>query len=277
MKKLHAIAISVVALVFASAVPAFADGGVTAVVSGRTLTITGDDAANFLTITPGGATDAFTVTPYSSTLLNGAAGAVTFTRIHNIVAAMGAGADRLDFTSVKVRGNVRVRLDDGDDSLHFTGTAIRGRVLVRGGAGSDLVRTDSSAIFYGAVSIRGGAGNDELQLVSAQFRNWLHVDGGIDDDHVLLQSIVCTASARTEVVGGGGLDLLEVLFCQFGNDFFADMGGDEDRVRIASSRFTLDASVYGGSGEDDVLSIEGGNVFRRFQDYNGFEEGQPNL
>jgi len=260
----------------ALAAPAFAAGDVTAVVSGKTLTLTGDDASNYVVITSGGTTNAFTVTPFSGTTINGSAAAATFQRVRNVVALMNGGDDRVDFASVNVAGYVRVRLDDGNDSVYFTGVFIRGRTVVRGGAGIDTVRTDG-ANFYGPVSVRGEAGNDELQFVGSEFRNRLHVEGNNDDDHVLLSGIVCSRTARVEVFAGRGFDFCEIQSCQLAADVYFDGGPDDDRLRIAFTRFGRDVGAYGGPGGGDEISVEGGNVFVRYQDYNGFEEGQPDL
>jgi hypothetical protein len=258
----------------ALAASAFADNDVAGVVTGKMLTLTGDAFSNYVTITPGGATDAFTVTGVNGTTVNGAA-AATFLGVRSVTVAMGAGDDRVDLTSLKVRGNVKIRLDDGNDSVYFTATSIRGKTFVRCGAGTDTVRTDGGAIFYGSFSARGDAGNDELQVVNAQFRSRLHVEGGNDDDHVLVQSVVTKPGVRAEVFCGHGLDLVELLFSQFGDDVFVDAGPDNDRVRLAFSSFALQLSAFGGTGADDVLSVEGGNSFTRPRQYDGFEEGQP--
>lgn len=255
--------------------PALAAGSVTATLTGRMLTVTGDGVANSVTFTPGGKTDAVTVTPTSGTTLNGAAVAVTFENVRSIDVKMDAGDDRVDFTSLKLRGNVRVRMDDGNDSVYFTGTAIRGRVAVRCGNGLDLVRTDSSAVFYGSFRASGEKGNDELQIVNSQFRNRLRLDAGDDDDHVLLQTVTTTDTARVEVYCGPGLDFAELNVSTFGQDVFVDAGPDNDRVRFLTSRFSRSVSAFGGPGEDDVLSLEGSNVYLRFRTFDGFEEGQP--
>jgi hypothetical protein len=263
--------------VIASSTAALADGDVTAVVSGKLLTLTGDAESNHVAITSGGATNAFTVTPLDGTTLNGSAAPATFLHVRSIAALMGAGDDRVDFTNVHVAGSVRIRLDDGNDSAYFTGVTVDGRTTVRCGAGTDTVRTDGNSIFYGPVNVRGEAGNDELQFVASQFRDRLHVEGNNDDDHILLSGIVCSETARAEIYAARGFDSCEILNCQFATDVYVDMGPEDDRLRIAGSRFGRDLGAYGGPGVHDALSLEAGNVFVRFQDYNGFEEGQPTL
>ncbi len=260
-------------LVLASS--AFAAGDVTATLTGKLLTVTGDAASNSLTFTPGGRTDSVTVTPTSGTTLNGGAAAVTFDDVRSITVAMDAGDDRVDFTSLKLRGSVRVRLGDGNDSVFFTATAVRGRVAVRGGAGTDLVRTDSSSVFHGSFRAAGEKGNDEIQIVNAQFRNRVRLDSGDDDDHVLLQGVTCTETSRVVVYCGPGLDFAELNLSTFGQDVFVDAGSDNDRVRVLTSKFTRSLSAFGGLGVSDVLSLEGNNAFLRFRTLDGFEEGEP--
>ncbi len=257
------------------AASALADGDVAASVSGTTLTIRGDPASNWITITSGGATDAFTVTPSNNTTLNGAATAATFLHVRRFVLFMGAGDDSVTFDHVSIRGSVRASLDDGNDALSFLGTNIRGRVAVRGGAGTDTILVDQGAVFHGPLAVRGDAGDDQIQLLNSTFDDFVYVGGGADDDHVLVQNDVFGPNARLNATGGRGQDFVELVSCKFGNDVWIDLGPDDDHARLAGSSFALDASVYGGLGADDVLSIEAGNVFHRLQNYNGFEEGQP--
>ena len=254
--------------------PALA-GDVAAAMSGKMLTLTGDDEANAVTISKGTKTDAYVVTPAAGTTLNGVAGAVTFERVRSITVSLGAGNDRVDVGVVDVRGDLRIRLGDGDDSAFLAGTVVRGRAVVRGGAGADTVRADSGALFHGAMRVLGEQGNDEVQLVGAQFRNRLRVEGGGDDDHVLVQGVVCREFSRFEFLGGRGHDGADLVLSQFGNDTFVDLGPDEDRLRLNTCQFTLDIDAFGGLGTADVLAIEAGNVFLRLTTFDGFEEGEP--
>jgi hypothetical protein len=263
-----------IVLVAAAAAPALADGNVVAVLDGRTLRLTGDAGSNWIALSAGGATDAVLVTPNGGATVNGG-GAATFARVRSIVIDMGAGADRVDLNSLKLRGSLRADLGDGNDEIRFTASHIRGRTTVRSGAGLDLVRTDSSAFFRGPVHVRTDAGNDEIQIVNAQFRNRLRLVAGADDDHVLLQGVLCTAFARAEIATGFGRDFVEFVASSFENDCRCDAGPDYDRVRLATTRFLVDVALFGGPGSEDVLSIEGGNVFGRLREIEGFEEGQP--
>lgn len=262
-------------LLLVAAASAYADGNVTAAVEGRRLVLQGDAGSNWVTIAPGGTSGGYTVTPVNGATVNGASAAQTFRGVRSIVARMGAGDDRVDVGAIKLRGALKIVLEDGNDQVYLTGCAIRGAVRIRCGAGTDTVRTDSPAIFYGSFRARGEKGNDELQAVNAQFRGRLRVDAGDDDDHVLLQGLTCTSAAPVEVYSGPGLDLVELFSDQFGTDAFIDTGPDDDKVRLLNTRCTGDVSVFGGIGEDDVLSLESGNVFSRTRTLDGFEEGQP--
>jgi hypothetical protein len=264
-----------VILALAASGASAADGDVVAAMTGRTLTLTGDAGANWVTLTSGGATGAVTVTPAGGATLNGAAAPVTFQRVRNVVARMGAGADRVDVGSVKLSGSISMRLDDGNDSVYFNATTVRGRVSIRCGDGLDLVRTDGATTFHGSFRARGGAGNDEVQIVGAQFRDRVRLEGGSDDDRLLLQSVACLDTARLEMFAGRGLDLAEIVSCQLANDVHVDMGPDEDRARVAATRFFLDLTMLGGWGGGDVLSLEGGVILGRLEHFDGFEEGEP--
>lgn len=263
-----------VAVLVALSAPAFA-GDVAASMTGKKLTLTGDDAANAIAISKGPKTDAYVVTPAAGTTVNGEAAAATFEGVRSITIAMGAGNDRVDVGAIDLRGDLRIRLDDGDDAVYLTGTVVRGRTVVRGGAGADTVRMDTGAVFHGPVRVLGESGNDDVQLVGAQFRNRIRVEGGGDDDHVLAQGVVCDTLSRFEFFGGRGHDSAELVLSQFGNEVFVDLGSDEDRLRLAASRFTLDIEAFGGSGVDDVLVLDAGNVFLRLKTFDGFEEGEP--
>ena len=261
-------------VVAALSAPALA-GDVAASMSGKMLTLTGDDAANVIAIAKGTKTDAYVVTPAAGTTVNGNAGAATFEDVRSITISMGAGNDRVDVGAADIRGDLRIRLDDGDDAAYLTGTVVRGRTVVRGGAGADTVRADTGARFHGPVRVLGEAGNDELQFVGAQFRDRLRVEGGGDDDHVLVQASTFTELSRFEFWGGRGHDSADLVLAQFGNEAFVDLGPDEDRLRIAGSQFTLDLEAFGGRGAADVLVLEAGNVFKRLTAFDGFEEGEP--
>ena len=269
-----ALAAGVLVVIGAVSAPAFA-GDVAAAMSGKLLTLTGDDEANAVVITKGTTTDAYTLTPGPGTTVNGVAGALTYEGVRSITISMGGGNDRVDVGVVDLRGDLKIRLGDGDDAAFLTGTVVRGRTVVRGGAGADTVHLESGARFHGPVRVLGESGNDELQFFGAEFRNRLRVEGGADDDHVLVQSVVCQEFSRFEFLGGRGHDFAELVLSQFGNDAFVDLGRDEDRLRVAACRFTLDIEAFGGIGVDDVLSLEAGNVFLRLQTYDGFEEGEP--
>jgi hypothetical protein len=250
-------------------------GDVAAAMSGKMLTLTGDDEANQVAIAKGAKTDAYVVTPAAGTTVNGVAGPATFEGVRSITISMGAGNDRVDVGAAEVRGDLRIRLGDGDDVAVLSGTAVRGRAVVRGGAGADSVRADSGALFHGACRVMGEPGNDDVQLVGAQFRNRLRVEGGGDDDRLLLSGVVCREFSRFEFLGGRGHDNAEIVLSQFDNEAFVDLGPDEDRLRMATSRFTLDVEAFGGLGADDVLVLDAGIVFLRLTTFDGFEEGEP--
>jgi hypothetical protein len=266
---------AVVVLVGLAAAPAFADGDVSAVVNGRTLTLFGDDLANTVTISAGGASREVTVTPGAGTTVNGVADASVFAHVRNVRVVMGDGDDTVVFDHVTLRGSVRVRLDAGDDTLRFTASTVRGPTSARCGDGVDLVRTESSSFFGGPVAIRGEWGNDALELTSARFRERLLVDAGGDDDHVLVSSVLCDPTSDLVCFGSRGLDLVEIVSSRFAHDLFVDAGPQDDRVRIASTRVEHDVACFGGNGFDDVLSLESGNTFVRVATYDAFEEGEP--
>jgi hypothetical protein len=267
-----AILAAVVLVAFAG--PARAANQVTAEVTGRRLVVRGNEESNWVTITRGGATDTYVVTGVGGATVNGAASA-TFEHVVNITVAMGEGDDRVDLTSLVVRGEVLLRLDDGNDQLYMSGCTVMQRTAIRGDAGTDLVRADGSCKFYGSFRVRGDAGNDEILAVSSTFLGRVRLDGGGDDDHLLLQGVKTGPLARAEAHGGKGHDNVELLSSQFQNDAFVDVGRDDDRTRLNACQFQRDCRVFGGDGLHDVLSLEAGNTYARIRVLDGFEEGQP--
>ena len=250
-------------------------GDMGATMSGKQLLVTGSAGADAITISKGTKTDSYVLTPGAGTTIYGEAAPLTFEGVRSITMFMGLGDDRVDVGAIDLRGHLRVRLDDGNDTVVLTGTVVRGRTVLRGAAGADTMKAEGSSRFHGPVRVLGEQGNDDVQFVGAEFRNRLRVEGGNDDDRLLLQGAICRETSRFEFWGGRGHDNAELVLSQFGHDAIVDLGPDEDRLRIAGSQVTLDVEAFGGSGFDDVLVLDPGNVFLRLTTFDGFEQGEP--
>jgi hypothetical protein len=250
----------------ALAAPAFAAGDVAVVVDATTSTlrITGDALDNDIEITSDGTPGSYTVTGKSGTTVNlGASAAVAGVR--GFAVTMGDGADRVEFTSLRIRGNVGVRLDAGEDVLVLNGveTTPRARIAVRGGDGNDRVTVQGTSEIRGPLTVLGEAGNDTVQLLNTEFLNRVRVDTGVGDDTVTVDTCQLQDRSRLEVEMRAGNDKVELLSSDFHNDVEVDLGRGEDEATLDNSNYSQDVDVSGGAGGDDDLSLRSGNDFNR--------------
>lgn len=256
-------------LMAASAAPALADGNVAAVVSPvGELQITGDASDNAIEVTQDGA-GSFTITGKNGTTVN-ALPSVSVTGVRGFLLGMGAGADSVELTNLRIRASLRVRLDEGADVLRMTGMGVRGRTAIHGGDGADQIIASNGCAFRGIVTFWGDEGNDDIRVNDSTFATRLRVDGGAGDDQMLVQDSNFGEIAKVEVEGRDGEDTLEVKDCTFDDDVEVDMGGDDDHAILDDCNFNRRVDVSGGGGRDDLSQRSGNNYdhiprFRHFE------------
>jgi hypothetical protein len=188
-----------------------------AVLTGDTLTITGDDASNQIAIYAGetegevivaGGTD-----DDGDTLVNDAAEPATFTGVTNIVLELAGGDDTAVITNLDLAGNLTADLGDGDDQLLINGAV----------QDTDDDEDDDDEIDE----------DDEDDAASL-------ID--LNGDEELVTGPV-SIGGDVSVTGGDGSDLLSINDATIGGSLTADMGAGDDSVVIVTSDITGDVTV----------------------------------
>jgi Ca2+-binding RTX toxin-like protein len=213
-----------------------ASAGVTAVLTGSVLTVTGRPKDDLITITEASS---------------------------NITVTLGTGNDTKDlksFTSSTVKSIV-VNGGSGDDVIVLALTTTSTAVTVTGGAGNDTI-TGSG----GAESLVGNAGNDSIigaagnDTIAGNEGNDT-IDAGTGDD------VVSGSSGDDSMLGGDGNDTIsgsagmDTIDGGGGNDSIAG-GGDNDWLLGGGGNDSIDGSsgndfIDGGAGGDSLLGGEG--------------------
>jgi len=260
------------AAVFASAVPAAAEGNMTAVVDPTTgeLRIAGDELSNDIEITWDGTPGGYVVTGRNGTTVNGAA-SFTADGARGILVDFFGGNDRLTVSETRIRGALRVRGGDGDDAVTLNGAKLRGRAAIRGGLGADRVVLIGASVFNSTFVFNAEGGDDTIDARNAEFRNRVRVDSGSGNDTMMFTDCDWQGFARFEVEARTGDDTLEMTNCELDNDMFVDMGRDDDHVVLDDSDFNGEVDVSGGGGHDD-LSVRSGVSFRGAPGFHAFED-----
>lgn len=265
MKSFHVLA---AALALTLAPAAFAAGGnvTVSVLSTGVLNITGDGGDNQIAITPDGPS-AFVVTGLNGTTVN-LTGSVSATAVRSIRAVMGGGDDRVEVTGGRVRGDLRVNLDDGADVCVMTDVRVRGATAIRGGDGPDQIHTAGTCTFQRSLTLLGEAGNDFVRILDADCFGITRVDTGQGDD-----TVTCTGAGFGDlsVRTGAGDDNVSLDGCSVDDDVKVDTGADDDHVTLDGSSFDDRVQIYGGSGNGDNVSVHSGNDFDRLPKFRGFE------
>lgn len=233
---------------------------VTLVQVGNKLTITGDANANGVRLELGanGPGTVRVVGLFST--VNGTTTAATFTGVRTVVAALGAGHDRLESTGrLGVKGtSVRVDGEAGDDIL-FGGDEVE---QLNGGDGNDTLRGGG-----GADKFDGGLGTDRIveavtgkatvtkNTLAAQatdtFKGIEEVQLLGDDKNNLL--VVQGFTGRVTLDGGAGDD---TLTGGSGNDLLDGGTGNDTLVQAANVNFFLSDVQLVGLGTDELRHLE---------------------
>lgn len=266
MKRTSSLAIL---LGLALSAPAFAAGGNVQVSVNATgiLLVEGDGGDNEIAITPDGV-GAFTVTGLNGTTVNLTA-AVPLTGVRSIRATMGAGDDRVEVNSGRIRGDLRIGLDDGTDVCVLNNVRVRRRTSVVGGNGSDRILTAGTAIFRNSFTAVCNDGDDVVDVQGAICFGRTRIDTGNGAD-----TVTCKDSDfdDLDVRTGAGADTLDIDDCDLDDDLKVDMGEDADHVSLDDTNFDDRVDVSGGGGSSDSKTVHGGNDFDRIPRFKRFED-----
>lgn len=257
-------------------------GDVNVVLSGNTLKITGDGAANDIHITQNTATKTLHVEGVGTNVhFNGGAGAAFQDVLINDLAKlivsvkMQGGDDNLqvgqfggDTVTVK---SLSIDMGAGSDSVHVLNTHVTGNsasiVLGNNSQNEHDTLDVEQCDFAGNVNVVAGAGQDDVFFTQNDIHKRLSIDAGKGDDNVVVQqgnieqvhvqlgdgtnsftaqNLTCTDFSAT---GGAGSDTVKVSFVT-SPKIAVKLGNGDDTLNAdhltVSSKLTLD----GGGGTD---------------------------
>ncbi len=205
-------------------------GGITVIVSGGSLRITGDAGDNDFSINQTGlGADEYRVTSGGdATLINGQAGPLVF-----------SGVTR----------DVSIRLNDGDDSVDLYIDVGR-NVLIDGGKGNDSVDLIGGAV-NGNFTARMGDGNDGVTLLGGGVTGHVKIDAGKGDDGVYMDEHNVEGNVGIRM-GDGSDEVTLSNYVTVGRDLTIDGGKGFSSVGIMASTFFGNVQVKGSTGDHDI-------------------------
>jgi len=192
------------------------DGNVSAFVSGGSLHLKGDSAANEITIEQF-ASRTFTVSSRDgSTTINGQAGPLTFTRVgKDLNISLNGGDDIVELTAddsdpLWVVNKLDIKTGDGDDQVLMTQVHAL-RLSIDTGSGDDTVNIGDSGNTTGIMVtkeavISTGGGTDDLQIANSLFKRTLVANLGAGGDSAAVQNT--TFRKTSNLIGGSGADTM---------------------------------------------------------------------
>ena len=256
---------------------------------------TGNDVVDYVGCVLGGTQKLFgdddddTFTLGTSTItgkltLNGGDGNLTMTatdtNLVDTTVTGGTGDNAVTWTTVAVKGKVRLKLKQGNDTVVFTGVdiglktdvnlskgdnsftatgcSLNDQLKLVGANDADTVSFEDSSIGLALkATLGGGANSFALNSVAAamQVGEQLIVKGGPDADTVTFAAgetkglVVQVGEFAKVSLSGGGNTVTSTGVLQVGTDFKYSGGGDDDSV-------SLDGA---GIGEDFTASLAAGN------------------
>jgi hypothetical protein len=207
---------------------------VTTSLSGGTLTVTGDAAADdvaiFGTANPG----EITVTGRNGTTINGTPnGSVTIPGVTaDLVLSLGDGDNAVRIDNVFAAGDISITTGTGHDRVTIGANnpvSPAGDLLISTGGGNDVVEEDTTiynTFVVGLNQILTGDGSDSISLYGASALGGFYISSGAHNDNVLV--VGTTSAADMFILGGNGTNSIAVIQSSSSRNVFAS-GGDGPR------------------------------------------------
>lgn len=192
------------------------DGNVRAFLSGGNLQVIGDSGDNQITITQS-SLRSFTISSRDgSTTINGQSGDQTFTRVRkDLNINLGNGADVVEINgtaddAVTVGNRLNIITGSGADQVLLNEVHAIG-LHINTGSGDDVVNAGNDGAEGGLVItkeavILTGSGQDDARLANSNFKRFLTLDMGNNNDQTTMQNV--TVHRRSVINGGPGDDTL---------------------------------------------------------------------
>lgn len=213
-------------------------GNVSVAFSGSELRIIGDAAANGVEVrqsSPGVYKITGTFEGGALTKINGQTGTLTANNVNgNVVVALGAGSDQLNFGTgdqrvINVKRDLIIDMGTGNDWTNVRDVKVAGQVSINTGTGIDKT-------FVNRVDV-----GTDLKIGDASSS----VNSGDRDEVTVLSSTVRKQLALTF---RGGNDSAEIQSC-VADSVYADLGAGSDFLKMTYTKPRV-FSAYGGSGSD---------------------------
>ncbi len=190
------------------------DGGVRAFVSGGTLFIQGDSAANEIVVEQSKLRSFRVSSGDGTTLINGQANPRSFFGVSkDLNISLGRGNDVVEIVgtaddAVTVSNRLFVNTSHGDDQVLFTEVHAIG-IHIDTGSGNDVVNVGDSGAEGGLevtkeALILTGSGEDQLSIANSLFKRFLTLNMGNNNDETTLQDTRVRTSST--IIGSSGFD-----------------------------------------------------------------------
>lgn len=220
------------------------DGNLAAALSGGTLTITGDNAANVATLSSTASGDL--VLTGAETTINGQTAPVTFSGVKNVVVRLNGGDDVFTIAN----GTEVVPTAE----FNVSPATIKANVSVRGGEGNDSLTV--VADMTGGLNLEGNNGDDSISIQDSYLAQNVTLDGGAGIDNLAVSASLLDRSLRLE--GGMGSDTLSLDGTEVGRDVVFSGSGGDDMISMTNDSTARHLQMWGGSGNDTIETSNAG-------------------
>ncbi len=225
------------------------DGNVSATLSGSTLRMRGDDAANMIAIMPSGTESGVIEVLGLNTQVNGQDTPGEFRGVKSIVVELRGGDDQVALGEItgtadplSIARDVTIKGDSGNDSILVTGANISGKLTINGGNGSDQI---------GVGTIPASQLPPEAPVVTSpvRVRRDVNIDTGSGADVV---AVVGLTSDNLKITGKS-IAAVGVIDSQV-DDLSITTGSGNNAVAVESV-IADEVRINTGSGDDTLVDI----------------------
>lgn len=264
--KTSLVAVMILGLMAALAVPALAAGNVWAELSKKgDLKITGTDDSNQIMVTNDGFGNVRVVgMPSTGTTVRGAAEWVFLETNFDTVDGklhidLKDGNNYVEIDDINVGGDLKIKMRDGDDTIGIFGTDLSDSISMKLGDGSNLAAIVDGTI-ADKLNVKSTSGSDSIAIASCvQVGGKTKIKTGSGGDRVLLEG---TYLDKLKLDAGKGSDQFFFNLLSSPGNVSIKLGSENDGIVVASSAvFSGVVKLNGASGEDDVQIVHPATLF----------------
>jgi hypothetical protein len=243
---------------------------ITGALSGGTLKLKGDTAANTLTIDQAGLNPGqLRVTGGNATTIDGQANEVFSNVTGGLQVDLGAGDDTLTLDTITLPGTVKIKMGAGANTLTITAGTYAGTVDVDLGSGDDVLQICGGTVVDGGLVIKVGAGagamrtatcdttiadnaGSALVIDSAEVGKDLSLKGSKKSEKVVVHNTLLHAGLKLAL--GGGSDAAAICHNPIGGTLSVQMGAGTGSSVTASCGDANDATG------DNALRVDSSSI-----------------